>query len=80
MTEKVRIGDQDVWIVIDPLAVHREGHQTIPTEYFIAYYHLQEPSESPAGERFNDSNGKPRLFLSPVEALEHACEALAKVL
>jgi hypothetical protein len=79
MTEKIKIKEQEVWIVIDPLAVHRENHQTIPTEYFIASYYLKEPDNTP-GERFNEADGKPRLFLSPVEALEHAYEVLAEVL
>jgi hypothetical protein len=75
MTERVSVDGQEVWIVVEPVSVHRDNQQIIPTEYFMAYYNRREPSGDP-GELFRDSNGRPRLFLSPVEALEYACENL----
>ena len=73
MTEKVQIRGKDVWIVVEPVVIHPQNNKMIPTEYFVAYYNEQEPADDP-GTMFLESNKKPRLFTSPVEALEYACE------
>jgi hypothetical protein len=75
MTEKVQIGNKDVWIAVEPLAVHRQNAHIIPTEYFVAYYSTKEP-DGDLGEMFKEADNRPKLFLSPVEALEYAYEHL----
>jgi hypothetical protein len=79
MTEKLLINGKDVWIVIEPHLMPRENQHIIPTEYFTASYYLQEPDGDIPGELFIDGTG-PRLFESPVAALEYAQEKLALLL
>ena len=78
MTEKISIHDKDVWITVEPLAVHRQNVHVIPTEYFIAWYSFQEPQEQAPGEMFRNGD-RPKVFLSPVEALEYAYEVMAEL-
>jgi hypothetical protein len=79
MTEKLSINGKDVWIMIEPHLTPRENPHIIPTEYFSAMYYLQEPDGNAAGEVFIDGN-EPRLFESPVAALEYAREKLSLLL
>jgi len=79
MTEKLPINGKDVWIVIEPHLMPRENPHIIPTEYFTASYYLREPDGYTPGELFIDGTG-PRLFESPVAALEYAREKLALLL
>ncbi|BAV09653.1 hypothetical protein SAMN05421788_1011085 [Filimonas lacunae] len=84
MTEKIIVNGKEVWLVIEPReATHTSAH-SIPTEYFIAYYALQEPGvyTSPhepgktPGTLFAEKEDEPILFLSPVAAVEYAVEKL----
>lgn len=77
MTEKLAINAKEVWVVIEPHLVPRENPHIIPTEYFTAAYYMQEPGEG-GGEIFIDGTA-PRLFESPVAALEYARETLSKL-
>lgn len=79
MTEKLSINGKDVWVVIEPHLIPRENMHIIPTEYFTAMYYLQEPDEQASGEVFIDGT-EPRLFESPVAALEYAREKLTALL
>lgn len=79
MTEKLSINGKDVWVVIEPHLIPRENPHIIPTEYFTAMYYLQEPDEKASGEVFIDGNG-PRLFESPVAALEYARKTLSELI
>lgn len=78
MTEKIQLNGKDIWIVVEPVVIHRQNKQIIPTEYFVAYYNENEPADEP-GKMFLEQDNKPRLFMSPVEALEYACEHLYEV-
>jgi len=79
MTEKLSINDKDVWIVIEPHLTPRENPHIIPTEYFSATYYMHEPDGRSAGEVFIDGS-EPKLFESPVAALEYAREKLSLLL
>lgn len=79
MTEKLTINGKEVWVVIEPHLVPRENPHIIPTEYFTATYYYQEPGEGVSGEQFIEGTG-PRLFESPVAALEYARETLAELI
>lgn len=78
MTEKLTINGKDIWVTIEPHLVPRENMHIIPTEYFTAMYYMQEPAENVSGEIFIDGT-EPKLFQSPVEALEYARETLTKL-
>lgn len=80
MTEKLSINGKDVWVVVEPHLVPRENMHIIPTEYFTAMYYLQEPgNDDVSGELFIDGM-EPRLFESPVAALEYAQKTLAELI
>ncbi|MCF6405995.1 hypothetical protein L3C95_24050 [Chitinophaga filiformis] len=88
MTEKLSINGQDIWVVVEALETQHGNTNVIPTEYFIAYYNLQEPpieasSHEPGkmpGELFKAEDDSPKRFLSPVEAIEYAAEKLPALL
>ena len=77
MTEKLSINGKDVWVVIEPLTVP-ESADTVLTEYFIVFYNLEEPGSMP-GEMFREADNRPKLFESPVAALEYANEKLLEI-
>ncbi len=79
MTEKLSIKGRDVWVVVEPLTVPRENFDDVPTEYFIVLYSLEEPGATP-GEMLREDDNRPKLFESPVAALEHANEKLLEIL
>jgi len=79
MIEKHSINGHDVWLEIEPYHVKRDNPKTIPTEYFTARYYLQEPDNQP-GRMINNTDGSPRLFESPVAALEFANEKLLELI
>lgn len=88
MTEKLSINGRDIWVVIESVDARHGQPNVIPTEYFIAYYNLQEPaieasSHEPGkmpGELFKAEDDSPKRFLSPVEAIEYAVEKLPVLL
>ena len=82
MIEKQSINGKDVWVEIEPFHVHRDNPRTIPTEYFTAKYYLQEPMAAPnsSGEVILDKDGSPKLFESPVAALEFANEKMTEII
>jgi hypothetical protein len=75
MIEKHSINGQDVWLEVEPYHVQRDNPKTIPTEYFTARYYLGQPDGEP-GKLITDKDGNPKLFESPVAALEFANERL----
>lgn len=88
MTEKINVNGKDVWVVIEAQEAHPENPKSIPTEYFTAFYNLEEPgaytsSHEPGktpGKAFKDEKDEPKLFTSPVEAIEYAVEKLPEIL
>ena len=79
MIEKLSIKGKDVWVVVEPHIPVRNNPKVIPTEYFKVFYNLKEPG-SEKGEIFTESNKEPKLFESPVAALEYANEKLIEIL
>lgn len=79
MTEKLTINGKPVWVVVEPHLIPRENMHIIPTEYFTALYYLQEPAEDVSGELFIEGT-EPKLFESPVAALEYARETLSRLI
>ncbi|WP_315819136.1 hypothetical protein [Paraflavitalea speifideaquila] len=79
MTEKLSINGKEIWVVVEPHLVPRENPHIIPSEYFTAMYYRQEPGDGIAGELFIDGI-EPRLFESPVAALEYAREMLSELI
>lgn len=85
MIEKISIDGHDVWITIE---AQETNPDVIPTEYFVAYYSLHEPAIEASvhepgkepGKVFNDTDGHPKRFTSPVEAVEYAVEKLPVIL
>ncbi len=82
MIEKQSINGKDVWVEIEPYHIQRDNPRVIPTEYFTAKYYLQEPasSSSSGGELIVDKDGQPKLFESPVAALEFANEKMTDLI
>ena len=82
MIEKQSINGKDVWVEVEPYHVHRDNPRTIPTEYFTAKYYLQEPASTSSanGELIVDKDGQPKLFESPVAALEFANEKMTELI
>lgn len=78
MTEKLFINGRDVWVVVEPLTVPETADST-PTEYFIVFYNLKEPGSMP-GEMLREADNRPKLFESPVAALEYANEKLLEII
>ena len=75
MIEKHSINGRDVWLEVQQQPAHRQNPNTIPTEYFTARYYLEEP-QGAAGEMLKDEDGQPKLFESPVAALNYVNEHL----
>ncbi|WP_343690984.1 hypothetical protein [Chitinophaga sp.] len=81
MVEKIQVNNQDVWLLIEPRDAQHGDPNVIPTEYFIVSYALKEPAGvHETGTIFQDTNGEPRHFYSPVEAVEYAVEKLPVIL
>ena len=80
MIEKQSINGQDVWLEIEPYHVTRDNPKTIPTEYFTARYYLQQPDNAQSGKIITEKDGNPKLFESPVAALEFANERLFEMI
>ncbi|MBC8032639.1 MAG: hypothetical protein H7Y03_00725 [Chitinophagaceae bacterium] len=79
MTEKLSINGKDAWVMVEPHILEGEEQGEAHKEYFIAYYTLQEPGLA-GGKIFMEEDDRPKLFASPVEALEFATEELLRVL
>jgi hypothetical protein len=75
MIEKQSINGKDIWIAVEQQSANRTNPNTIPTEYFIAKYYLNE-SLSGSSVTITDEEGKPVLFESPVEALTFTSKKL----
>ena len=75
MIEKHTINGMDVWMEIEAQPANRPNPNIIPTEYFTARYYLEEPRGT-EGKVLMDENGEPRLFESPVAALNYVNEHL----
>jgi hypothetical protein len=78
MIEKQSINGKDVWIEIAQQPANRSNPNTIPTEYFIAKYYLDE-SLAGSAVTITDEEGNPLLFESPVAALTFASKKLTTV-
>jgi len=72
MIEKQSINGKEVWLKVNPHPAGRPNPNIIPTEYFTASYYFQEPIADLSGEVVKDENGAPKLFESPVAALNFA--------
>ena len=79
MTEKLIIKGRDVWVVVEPYIPEGRSPHVIPTEYFKVFYNLKEPGQDP-GEIITDGKEEPKLFESPVAALQYANERLMEIL
>lgn len=75
MIEKHSINGKDVWLEVEQKPANRPNPNTIPTEYFTARYYLEEPRGA-EGRVLTDENGQPKLFESPVAALNYVNEHL----
>jgi hypothetical protein len=81
MIEKHSIRGQEVWIRVNPHPANRPNPNIIPTEYFTADYYMEEPTRGhPKAEVIHDETGAPRLFESPVEALNYTRRELESIL
>jgi hypothetical protein len=79
MTEKLNIHGKEVWVVVEPHIPVRANPNIIPTEYFKVFYDLKEPGDSDRNW-ITDTGKEPKLFESPVAALEYANEKLLDIL
>jgi hypothetical protein len=77
MTEKISIQGKDAWIVVEPHLLQPQDADDEPQEFFTASYHFREPFSSPGGILITESDNSPKLFESPVEAVEYVEEKLA---
>lgn len=75
MTEKIAIAGKDIWVTVDPHMHQQPGQYT--EEYFTASYHTSMPGTGTGGILFEEE-GRPKLFLSPVAAIEYAVETLSR--
>ena len=75
MIEKVNIKGKDIWIIVEPHVIHPPGNDA--KELFTASYQVLDPAASPGATLLLDSDGKPLVFDSPVQALEYANEKLS---
>jgi hypothetical protein len=82
MIEKQSINGKEVWIEVEPYHVERDNPRTIPTEYFTVKYYFQEPTSSTTGkgELIFEKDGSPKLFESPVAALQFATEKMTELI
>jgi hypothetical protein len=79
MTEKLSIKGKDVWVRVEQYIPEGRNPNVIPTEYFKVFYNLEEPVNNP-GKVLTDRGEEPKLFESPVAALEYATEKLEEIL
>lgn len=77
MIEKHLINGRDVWLEVQQQPANRSNPNTIPTEYFTARYYFGEP-EAADGNWLMDEDGQPRLFESPVAALNYASKKITE--
>ena len=77
MIEKQTINGRDVWVEVQQQPANRENPNTIPTEYFTARYYLEEPGDT-EGKTLLDEDGQPKLFESPVAALNYASKKITE--
>jgi len=75
MIEKHSLNGRDVWLEVQQQPAHRQNPNIIPTEYFTARYYLEEPQGAEGKDLLND-DGQPKLFESPVAALNYINEHL----
>ena len=75
MIEKHSINGRDVWMEVEAQPANRRNPNIIPTEYFTARYYLEEPRGA-EGKVLMDEHGEPKLFESPVAALNYVNEHL----
>jgi len=75
MIEKHSLNGRDVWLEVQQQPAHRQNPNIIPTEYFTARYYLEEP-QGAEGKVLLDDDGQPKLFESPVAALNYINEHL----
>jgi hypothetical protein len=75
MIEKHIINGRNVWVEVQQQPANRSNPNTIPTEYFTARYYLEEPGAT-EGNWLMDHDGQPRLFESPVAALNYASKKI----
>jgi hypothetical protein len=75
MIEKQTINGKEVWVEVQQQPAHRINPNTIPTEYFTARYYLEEPGVA-EGNVLLDDDGQPKLFESPVAALNYASKKI----
>ena len=75
MIEKHSLNGRDVWLEVQQQPAHRRNPNIIPTEYFTARYYLEEPQGAEGKDLLND-DGQPKLFESPVAALNYINEHL----
>ncbi len=81
MTEHQIINNKNIWIKVDQFHVDRSNPNIIPTEYFTASYFFNEPVENAdEGKIIKDEDEKPKLFESPVAALNYTSKKLEKIL
>ena len=82
MIEKQSINGKEFWVEVEPYHVERDNPRTIPTEYFTVRYYLQDPtaSTSNSGELVVEKDGQPKLFESPVAALQFANEKVIEMI
>ena len=82
MIEKQSINGKEFWVEVEPYHVERDNPRTIPTEYFTVRYYLQDPtaSASNSGELVVEKDGQPKLFESPVAALQFANEKVIEMI
>ena len=79
MIERQSINGREVWFKIDPYHVQRSNPKIIPTEYFTATCYDNDPAGSDTrGEVVKDEQGEPKLFESPVAALNFACKTMER--
>jgi hypothetical protein len=74
MKEKQCINGKDVWLSVMPFYPVRENPNVIPAEYFTIAYSLKEHGYD--SETIKDENGEPKLFESPVAAINYANKKL----
>jgi hypothetical protein len=77
MIEKHSINGRDVWLEVQAQPANRINPHTIPTEYFTARYYLEEPGGA-AGNWLTGDDGEPKLFESPVAALNYVSKKIAE--
>ena len=82
MIEKQSINGREFWIEVKAFHVERDNPRTIPTEYFTVRYYLQDPTSSVGntGEVISEKDGQPKLFESPVAALQYANEKVMEII